>query len=403
MSLTLIEFYDKSPLANVASILALRPKKVIFLGKNIRQMRRNTKHYQSWLAAKDIETLIECHSISLNSLLNMQKEINCLIEENPNCVFDITGGNELALVALGSLTPFLKEKNIAIHRVNLHNQRTMALFPSKIPFEVIEPKLTIAESVSLYGGRVIFDNERSGATHLWDWSDSFCHDVNLLWQLVRRNCVDWNSQITQLGSVINPNSTYVSGTISETLSLWYTDLFYEMQVNGLIHDLFIGSNQFSFKTKDTQISRALGKAGTVLELKTCLLVRELQGLEAPHFNDILTGVYIDWDGKIKHEKNNVRDTENEIDVMCVRGLRPLFISCKNGSIDEVELYKLQTVSKRFGGEYGRAALIASYIDRNISRVEYLRQRAADMGITLIEDVDLLDDHELSRKLKALLS
>ena len=44
-----------------------------------------------------------------------------------------------------------------------------------------------------------------------------------------------------------------------------------------------------------------------------------------------------------------QETKNEIDVMLMRGVVPVFVSCKNGAVKMDELYKLDTVAQRFGG------------------------------------------------------
>lgn len=93
---------------------------------------------------------------------------------------------------------------------------------------------------------------------------------------------------------------------------------------------------------------------------------------APKYNDIVNGAYIDWDSTIHDITDEEKDTENEIDVILMRGLVPIFISCKNGYVDENELYKLNSVAEKFGGPYVQKVLIATYFgkvrkrDTNIS-------------------------------------
>ena len=48
----------------------------------------------------------------------------------------------------------------------------------------------------------------------------------------------------------------------------------------------------------------------------------------------------------------------------MRGLRPIFISCKNGSFLPEELYKLSAVAKHFGGEYAKKVLVTNYLSAN---------------------------------------
>ena len=82
---------------------------------------------------------------------------------------------------------------------------------------------------------------------------------------------------------------------------------------------------------------------------------------------------------------------------------PIFISCKNGNFDVDELYKLNTVAERFGSGYAKKVLIASELDKLGYKAEYIRARAEDMRIRLIEDVDRMEDAELDRLLRSLWS
>lgn len=96
-------------------------------------------------------------------------------------------------------------------------------------------------------------------------------------------------------------------------------------------------------------------------------------------------VSIDWDGVISSKDKHKPETRNEIDVVLMHGMTPLFISCKNGNIGE-ELYKLHTVAERFGGPYAKKMLIATDLDQTSSSTrEALRRRAWDMDILLVTD------------------
>jgi hypothetical protein len=86
----------------------------------------------------------------------------------------------------------------------------------------------------------------------------------------------------------------------------------------------------------------------------------------------------------------VAETRNEMDLILVRGVVPLFVSCKNGDVDEDELYKLHTVAHRFGGSHARKMLIATDLDRKKpSSVRAFVQRAKDMDIYVVKDAAAL--------------
>ena len=74
------------------------------------------------------------------------------------------------------------------------------------------------------------------------------------------------------------------------------------------------------------------------------------------------------------------------DVILMHGVTPLFISCKNGSIAEEELYKLHTVATRFGGSHVKKMLVATELPKKGDNPNYaFIQRAKDMGIYLVTD------------------
>ena len=117
------------------------------------------------------------------------------------------------------------------------------------------------------------------------------------------------------------------------------------------------------------------------------------------FTDGMTGVLLDWDGVVHDDWS--METQNEVDVILMRGLVPIFISCKNGAIDEGELYKLHTVAQRFGGAYARKVLVATSLDRSAHSREALLRRARNMGITVIDGVHEMTDKQFAARLRAL--
>ena len=79
---------------------------------------------------------------------------------------------------------------------------------------------------------------------------------------------------------------------------------------------------------------------------------------------------------------------------------PVFVSCKNGCVETEELYKLSAVAEKFGGEYAKKVLIATALDERGSNADYLRERARDMNIRLVEKIQDADDSELQRIIRS---
>ena len=80
--------------------------------------------------------------------------------------------------------------------------------------------------------------------------------------------------------------------------------------------------------------------------------------------------------------------------MAVQGFRPVFISCKTSEIHTEALNELSILRRRFGGGFSRAILVTSGMASK-SRAA-MRNRAAKLGIELIEWEDLKLDRLISR-------
>lgn len=80
---------------------------------------------------------------------------------------------------------------------------------------------------------------------------------------------------------------------------------------------------------------------------------------------------------------------------------PVFISCKNGSTDENELYKLSAVAEHFGAKFAHKALIATDLQKNYASLARFNDRAREMGITVIDGVHKMTAGEFSRQIGSL--
>lgn len=119
------------------------------------------------------------------------------------------------------------------------------------------------------------------------------------------------------------------------------------------------------------------------------------------YNDVLNGVLIDWDGKLHEADSNICETENAIDVLLMHGMVPVFVSCKNGAVTKDELFKLNTVAEKFGGIYSKKILVATSLDKLGKGRQTFEQRATDMGITILSDVQKMPDHVLADEVRKL--
>lgn len=185
-------------------------------------------------------------------------------------------------------------------------------------------------------------------------------------------------------------------------------------VNGARIKVLVGSCAHCAKLRDNVIA-AMKQANipeTELEIKMLLLANSaLDDDGNQYYNDAASGVTIVWSNhgssvsrwNFYDESTDYCDinTENEIDVMLMRGVIPVFVSCKNGAVDSNELYKLNTVADRFGSIYAKKIIAATYLGKMGSgrEMDPFRRRAEEMGIELIENAHLMNDDELLARLK----
>ena len=108
--MTIIEFYDKSSIENIAGALLTNADRVIFVGDNHKVMERSIKYYNNILSNRCKNTVLEHITINRNNLFSIVDKLSSIIEKYDDCVFDVTGGEDLCLVAVGILTERYKGK-----------------------------------------------------------------------------------------------------------------------------------------------------------------------------------------------------------------------------------------------------------------------------------------------------
>ncbi len=410
--MTIIEFYDKTAVENIASTLLCSPDKVIFVGDNEKRINRSIDTYKSLAADRGIEVEFIPRKISRNNLKNCINVLSDIVENNDNCVFDIQGGEETYLVALGAV--FEKYGNrIQIHRFNIN---TNSLVDCDADGEVCKTsaiKFSVDENVRIYGGRIIGSDEIEAGMFDWDFNNEFEKDIELMWMLCTKNTGRWNNQIgcisklcaeSRLASSLEFDASMeIVTTLMKKNNVYvnqFLSLLRELEKYGLIRNLFYNDNVVSFAFKNEQVKRCLTIAGRLLEVFVAVNARRSTDKNGSLlYNDVRTGVYIDWDSVVAPDFS--ADVANEIDVMLMKGLTPVFISCKNGRFDVDELYKLSVVAERFGGKYARKVIVAAESIEDSAKGKYLKARATDMGIRFIDDIDRMSQAEIEKEFKLL--
>lgn len=415
--MTYIEFFDKTAAENVCACLTRIPDRVIYIGDNSKVMKKHISNYAKVFSARGHRIEFLFKTVSKSNLDNAVEVLSEIVETYDDCVFDITGGEEILTIALGVVYAQHPDKNMQIHKINIKNGIVYDCDKDGTTIYRDTPALSVEENVRIYGGDVAYGTINEDKTYKWDLNPEFLKDIDLIWNICKEDARCWNVQtgIFEAAEIVGDVSedgltTTVSRAALEQYLAQHRARY--KKAKGIISSLlecglltrFDDENEttVTIAYKNEQVKKCLTKAGQALEMKVYVTAKSVLDSEGlPVYDDALNGVVIDWDGEFHDEETEgIYDTKNEIDVLLMHKIVPVFVSCKNGIVTSDELYKLNTVAERFGAHYSKKVLIATSVDRLGEAGEYLRQRAKDMNIRLLENIRDIDDAEVARKIKS---
>lgn len=385
--MTLISFFDEDPVDNIGDLVYFQPERCVFVGPDVVMRKRRRRNILNFLKERGMETEVIFRSVKPDSLEEAVELLREMVMDYPDSIFDVTGGTELMIAAAGIITG-----NYDIPMYQRKGQTNKVLWQYGCEMEPGQGALSIRESVNLHSAKV-FDSD---IFPRWEITPALGRDVVALWEIAKGNAAQWNNTCDAFAAlsdetvgddmlqiaVVSQSGQQASLQINERILL-------DLMDGGFILDFDGDWGGMSFRFRDENILRILTKAGNLLELYTCLA--------ADFADDRDVGVPLDWDGII--QPYGVMDTRNELDVMLTVGITPVCISCKNGMCEKEDLYELETIANHFGGRFSKKVLVATYINHNDNSRKSLIQRAKDMGITLIADVDKISLDEFSAQLR----
>lgn len=331
---------------------------------------------------------------------NISETLERIVENNPEPVFDLTGGSELVLAAMGEISAM---HNIPMLQFDVKRCRLINVKGCEVLSIPQIPKIKIRDSVILNGGDTVI--KKSG-DFVWDINSELERDINILWDICKNNSLEWNRQTSTFARLEQFSYGYDGLCIDvdmATVSMEWEKLINErimlkLVKHGLISGYSLKGSRLSFKYKNAYIKRCVQKAGNVLELYTYITAKRLERNNLSEINDVKMGVMVDWDGKFYSEYSEVTEIRNEIDVMLMNKLVPVFISCKNGEVHKESLYELDTVAEHYGGNYANKILVATYVSADENSRSYIIKRAEEMNITIIDGVNEMDSKAFYNKL-----
>ena len=415
--MTYIEFFDTVALRNVSACLTYTPDRVVYIGDSSKVMNAHISNYRKVFEERGCNIEFIPRTVARSNLDKVVELLSELVETYDDCVFDITGGDEILSFALGVVFERYPDRNIQIHKFNIRNNMVYDCDMDGTTIYKEPPQISVQENVRIYGGDIVYGDSCGSETYKWDLSPIFCEDINTMWDICKNDVRYWNTQIGVFyaAETVGTVSGLVTSVSCDVLEKYMAqrkikyvfddDIIGCLLRNGLITVFDKASDgTLTIAYKDEQVKRCLNLAGLVLELKIFICAVGLRDKKGKLvYNDALNGVVIDWDGELHNDSEEFYDTRNEIDVLLMHDTVPVFISCKNGAVSVDELYKLETVASRFGGQYSKKVLVSTALESLGEAGKYIRQRAIDMDIEIIENIQTMDDEKLESKLKNLWS
>ena len=371
---TLIELYDTSPIRNVLATVMFRPQEMILIcppevAEDPNQ-KRSLRDFFAYLNCPVKLTLIPVTLLDAGKTERVLREV---LESHQDCAIDISGGTDAALFAAGVAsgdTPVFTYST----RKDTFFEIKNAPFARSLPNTV---HLDVRSCLMMAGGTLLPGREDNAG--LAEMSDR----IDRLFRVYSAFRPLWNRQISYIQKISSaePGVLEAGGQLREKAGNKNVgadgEFFGALEEAGLILNLQHTDESVSFRFPDERVRFWLRDVGAVLELK---VFRDCQG--AGCFDDVVLSAVVNWQsGKINRDS-----VTNEIDVMAVQGIQPVFISCKTSEVHTDALNELAILRDRFGGKFARAILVTSGVTGKTR--EPVRRRADKLGIELVEWEDM---------------
>ena len=284
--MTLIEFFYKDSVENICSALLKKADRVIFVCNKTKKVKAYMERYSAFFENRGISIEIKCRSVNKNSMQSVLKHLTAIVEEYDDCVFDLTGGDELYLVATGIIVGMHPDKKIQMHRFNIVENSIIDVdMDGKTLYSGEMPQLSVDDNIRIYGGGIVYDDFREGATYLWNMSHGFRKDIRAMWRICRGNAKVWNLMISffavadRLGGggdqlEIRIPSEDLRAAVKGTTVFFMKGMITALTGAKLLSDFRYDKEVFSIRFKNPQVKYCLTIAGQILEMKVLLAALE---------------------------------------------------------------------------------------------------------------------------------
>lgn len=371
---TLIELYDDMPIENVLGAEMFQPREMILIcPPEIDENRQFKRSIRQYFEHRGISVKVTFVPVSMLDAVKIEKVLREILDARTDCAIDIAGGTDASLFAAGAVsgaTPvftYSRKKNAFFEIRN-------APFARGLPCTV---RLDARSCFLMAGGTLLPGREDNALLK------ERLEMIDRLFGVFGHYHRVWNRQISYIQklSSAEPGALNAEGrrtekagnkTVTADMSMLQA-----LADCGLLLDLAVTEDNVRFRFPDETVRFWLRDIGAVLELQVYRAC-----LAANCFDDVVLSAVVNWEGGVSQRDG----VTNEIDVMAVQGIQPVFISCKTSEIRTEALNELAILRDRFGGKFSRA-VIATSASATKNRAP-MRRRAAELRIEVIEWDDL---------------
>lgn len=386
---TLVELYDKEPVENVLSTCIFKPELVVYVCDVKDNTLRKEHAVYRFFHSRGLVTKARFYYIDTTDVSMIMKLLHAIRKDYPDCVIDCSGGKDLVLLTTGI---FCAEEHVPAFYIDINSGRFVNLYGcEELQGRFTMPQLRAEDVFALAGAKMA----GSGHFNEGELDEEFEDDVLRLWQLILRNQRGWHQTAGFLQAAGAKQPDYQLGIHAKTeirvnaqMTAYADEEFlFSLEKAGMIRELHFSGGRVEFLYKSPLMRRCLQNHGIWLELFAYVSAKR-SGL----FGDVRTSVLVDWDGS----EQSAKGTRNEVDVLAVNHITPVFISCKMGAPTPLALSEIKIISEKFGGERTKTVLLtATDVEKKSPAVA---QRARDLGIYLL-DVRRMDHDDLARRLR----
>lgn len=372
---TLIELYDAQPIDNVLGAEMFQPEEVVLIcPPDVAENEGLRSSLKTYFKTRGCAVKVTFVPASLLDAAKVESTLRRVLESREDCAIDISGGSDAALFAAGAIsgqTPVFTYS----WKKNTFYEIKNAPFARNLPCTI---RLN-AEACFLMAGGTLLPGRMDNRL-----LKDRLPQIDRLFSVYSAYRRIWNRQVSFFQKLTDEDedSLLVKGSRTGKAAHGRVTadeaLLRDLEAAHLITELRVTDEEVSFRYPDEMVRFWLRDMGSALELQVYRAC-----LAADCFDDVILSAVVNWSADGKENRRSA--VTNEIDVMAVRGIQPVFISCKTCEIKTEALNELAILRERFGGKLSRAMIVTSSPSKGR---DVMRRRAAELGIEVVEWNDL---------------